>query len=157
MLALVPVRVADCRCPDNPHEGHHVLVSPTISLEGGIAAEKALREVALSFQSTSGGTKAEVAAREQAQAQALIYAWAPIFVRDGARDWDLCDDQGEPLPFDVEAILADYSLARLVAEKCNDLGYGSAVVAPFQQQPAKPSRNGRTRATTSQRPTPIHS
>lgn len=141
MSALTPVRVKDC----NFHPGgHSVFVLPTISLEGGIAAERAMFDVA----STEYANEAE-------RVRALTYAWAPIFARFGAADWDLCDDEGNPLPFDVEAILADYSMARLVADKCGELGYGAAVISPFQGPQAKPSRNGRTPATTSRRPRPI--
>ena len=135
MLTLVPVRVKDCSFhPD----GHHVLMAPTISMEGGIAAERAMID-----------TVAGKYATDAERIRALTYAWAPIFVRFGAQDWDFCDDDGNPIPFDVEALLGDYSLARLVADKAGDLGYGSAVMAPFQTSSEKPSRNGRTAATTS--------
>lgn len=142
MLALVPVRVADCSCPDTPHDGHHVFVAPTISLEGGIAAERVMLEVAT--------TKYD---DDTARANALTYAWAPVFVRYGAKDWDLCDSAGNPRPFDLDEILGNYSMARLVADKCGELGYGSAVLDPFLTKPAKPSPNGATRTTTSQRST----
>lgn len=145
MQALTPVRVADCGCPGTPHEGHNVFVRSTISLEGGIAAEEAMLKVAVTDF-----------AEEALRTRALTYAWAPVFVRAGAVDWDLCDENGDPRPFDLEEVLADYSMARLVADKCGELGYGEAVMAPFQTQQAKPSRTGRTRATTSRRqqPTP---
>ena len=140
MSALITVPVP-CRYGHHP-DGHSVSVAPTISLEGGIAAEKAMFEVAV----TEFPNNVE-------RIRAMSYAWAPIFARFGAKDWDLCDEQGEPAPFDVEALLADYSLARLVANKCSELGYGEAVMSPFQTPPEKPSANGRTRATTSQRRT----
>lgn len=137
---LVPVRVADCTCPDTPHDGHHIFVAPTISLEGGIEAERVMLEVAVKNYPS-----------EAERTRALTYAWAPVFVRHGAKDWDLCDEQGEPREFDVEEVLADYALARLVADKCGELGYGSTVLAPFLTAPPKPSRNGSTRAMTSRR------
>ena len=142
MLALAPVRVADCSCPDTPHDGHNVFLAPTISLEGGIAAERVMVEVITQDY-----------ANDAARTRALTYAWAPIFVRYGAKDWDLCDAQGEPREFDVEEVLGDYSMARLVADKCGELGYGSAVLAPFLTAQATPSRNGRTPRTTSPRRT----
>lgn len=138
MTALVPVRVVDCGCPDTPHEGHNVFVRPTISLEGGIAAEEAMLKVAVREFASDGE-----------RTRALTYAWAPVFVRHGAVDWDLRDEDGNPRPFDLEEVLGDYSMARLVADKCGELGYGSAVIAPFQNQPEKPSPTGRTRDTTS--------
>lgn len=141
MTALTPVRVADCGCPDKPHEGHNVMVATTISLEGGIAAERAMLDVATKNYPN-----------DAERIRALTYAWAPIFVRHGARDWDLCDAEGNPIPFDIDALMDDYSMARLVADKCGELGYGSAVMAPFQGTQAKPSPTGRTPATTSPRP-----
>ena len=125
-------------CKHGHHPSHTITLAPTISLAGGIAAEKAMLDVA----TASHATNAE-------RARALTYAWAPVFARHAAIDWDLCDENGDALPFDVEAILADYSLARLVADKAGDLGYGTAVMAPFAQTPEKPSRRTRTPATTS--------
>lgn len=141
MTTLAPVRVADCGCPDTPHDGHHVFVAPTISLDGGIEAEKVMLAVAT-----------REFASQADRSNALTYAWAPVFVRYGAKDWDLCDAEGVARDFDVEEVLGDYSMARLVAEKCGELGYGSAVLAPFLNQQATPSRNGRTPGTTSARP-----
>ncbi len=141
MSALTAVRVKDC----NFHpDGHSVFVAPTISLEAGIEAERALMDIATKNYPN-----------DAERVRALTYAWAPIFVRHGARDWDLCDEQGDPIPFDIEALMGDYSMARLVADKCGDLGYGSAVMAPFQEKPPKPSPTGPTPATTSRprRPT----
>jgi hypothetical protein len=128
-------------CRYGHHPDHAIYVASTISLEGGIEAEKAMVEVVLTGEGDDG-----------AKTRALSYAWAPIFARHAAKDWDLCDEQGNPTPFDVEALLADYSLARLVAEKANELGYGTAVLAPFQELQARPSPTGPTTATTSPQP-----
>ena len=133
-VVLVSVHVRDC---DIHEEGHSVSLLPTISLEGGIAAEQDLY--------AAQGNEAEITKR-----------WLMTFVRYGAVDWDLCDN-GEPMPFDLEALLADYSLARPVADKASEL-YAAAVLAPFQTKPEARSPTGRTRATTSRRrrrtPTP---
>lgn len=137
MQALISVRVRDCTCPDTPHDGHHVLLSPTLSFQGGLIANQQAIEQAESVK--AGNTNQ------------LQYLWMDTFIRYGAKDWDLCDEQGEPLPFDVEALLADYALALPVAEKANELGYGDAAMAPFLRQPAKQSRNGQTPVTTSHR------
>lgn len=154
MPTLIPVRVRDCTCPETPHDGHHVLVAPTISLEGGIAAEQVMVKVLRTKPLAAGSSKLAEAAHEASMITALTYAWAPVFVLHGAKDWDLCDEQGEPRDFDVEEVLGDYAMARLVADKCGDLGYGSAVLAPFLERQAKPSANGRTKATTSPRRRP---
>lgn len=140
MNALASVRVMDCSCPETPHDGHHVFLAPTISLEGGIEAERVMLEIANGNYAT-----------ETERTRALTYAWAPVFVRHGAKDWDLCDVEGNPRPFDLDEVMGDYSMARLVADKCGELGYGSAVLAPFLTRRASPSRNGSTRATTSRR------
>lgn len=135
MSTPIPVHVKDC-----PHheEGHSVLLLPTISLDGGIAAEQDL-------YSAAGDDKL------------LTRLWLTTFLRYGAVGWDLCLD-GEPIPFDVDVLLADYALARPVAEKAAEL-YAAAVTAPFLPKPATRSPTGRTRATTSRRsrPTPLPS
>ena len=68
--------------------------------------------------------------------------------RYGAKGWNLVDETG-PIPFDVEQILGDYSLARPVANWASDQGWGNLVMAPFLQEPVTRSRNGRTPVTTS--------
>jgi hypothetical protein len=57
-------------------------------------------------------------------------------------------------PFDVEAVLGDYGLARNVADMAGDL-YTPEVMAPFQVAPAKTSPTGPTGASTSPAPTSI--
>lgn len=123
----VAVHVKDCEFHE---EGHSVLLLPTISLDGGIAAEQDLYAA-------------------KGDDQVLIRKWMATFLRYGAIGWDLCVD-GEPTPFSVDALLADYAIARPVAEKASEL-YSAAVMAPFL--PASPTRSptGRTPATTSRR------
>jgi hypothetical protein len=145
MQALEPVRVRDCSCPNKPHEdGDIVYVSPTLPMRGGLVANR--QAIARATEVASG------------KSSNLEDDWLETFVRYGSLAWNLLDAQGDSVPFDVELILADYSMARLIAEKANDLGYGDAVMAPFLRTPAKPSRNGRTPGTTSARrrrtPTP---
>ena len=144
MQALEPVRVRDCACPGTPHEdGDIVYVAAKLPFQGGLVANQ---------QAIS---QAEAVARgETNQLQNL---WLETFVRYGAKGWNLLDERGGPVPFDVEDLLADYSLALPIAEKANDLGYGDAAMAPFLRQPARPSANGRTPATTSRRSRQIHS
>lgn len=125
------VRVRDCACPDHPHaeEGDGVFLSTTLPAEGGIVAE----------QQISDSRDVDV----------LTQKWLITFVRYGAQGWNFQDENG-PVPFDVEDLLADWVLARPVALRAGDL-YQAAVAAPFQQTPARPSHDGRTRATTSVR------
>lgn len=130
--ALVSVHIRDC---EHHEEGHSVLLLPTLSLDGGVAAEQDLV--------TAAG-----------DANLLTRLWLKTFIRYGAVGWDMCE-AGTSIPFDLDALIADYAIARPVAEKASDL-YSATVLAPFQQASAKPSANGRTRGTTSrrQRPTP---
>ena len=130
---LVRVRIRDCACPDTPHaeEGDAVFLSPTLPAEGGIAAEQDMTE--------SGG-----------DANALTRRWLMTFVRYGAKDWNL------PEPFDVDTLLADWAIARPVAIAAGEL-YQASVMAPFQTAPPRPSRTGRTTATTSRRNSPTPS
>lgn len=130
MRSTLFVRVRDCACPGSPHEeGDGVFLSSTLSAEGGIAAEQQMGEI-----------------RDVDQ---LTQKWLVTFVRYGAQGWNFLDEDG-PVPFDVEDLLADWGLARPVALRAAEL-YQEAVSAPFQTAPARPSANGRTRATTSRR------
>lgn len=141
-MLTIPVRVAACPRPDLHQPDHNVFVAPTISLDGGIEAERVMIDIIRNAKPTA--TDAE-------RSDALTRAWAPVYVRHGAKDWDFCDEQGDPRPFDVEEVLADYSIARLVANKCGELGYGSAVLDPFLNRQAKLSPTGQTPDTTSAR------
>jgi hypothetical protein len=69
------------------------------------------------------------------------------FVRYGAVGWNFEDERG-PIPFDVDAILADYALAREVAEKCDEL-YGETVTSPLLDRLGTRSQRGRTARSTS--------
>lgn len=134
-----PIRVTVRECPDGTHngEGDWVALAPTLSLEGGLVAEADLRAVRNIPDETERG-------------EALNRRWVLTFVRYGAKDWNFHTEEG-PLPFDIEAILADYSLARLVAERANDL-YAESVMRPFLTRQPKRSPTGPTAATTSPRP-----
>jgi hypothetical protein len=128
LTALTPV-VVPCRY--GHHDSHTVSIAPVLGIDGGIRAEQAL------FAS-------------KGDADELTRLWLPIFVRYGAKDWDLCDESGDPAPFDVETLLDDYTLARPVADKAGDL-YKDAVLSPFLARQQTRSPTGPTRATTSRR------
>jgi hypothetical protein len=127
-MALTKVPVP---CLHGHHESHTVSLAPALSLEGGVAAEQAL-------------------ANSKGNSDELVRSWISIFVRYGAKDWDLCDESGDPAPFDVETLLDDYTLARPVADKAGDL-YKDAVLSPFLARQQTRSPTGPTRATTSRR------
>lgn len=145
---LIEVRVRDCACPDTPHpDGDCVYLRPTLSMEGGVAAEYDLI------------LTADIA-DEQRRVFAYLAKLTATFVRYGVADWNFMrhDAQGrlEPLPFDVETLVSDYALARLIGAKANEL-YSEAVLDPLLEAaraatpPTKPSRTGRTGSSTSRR------
>ena len=130
------VRVRDCLCPDKPHDGDVVYLNAKLSAPGGIRAEQ---EIAKGFADPADLTN-----------RLLI-----SFVRSEATGWNVTDEAGKPVPFDVEALLADWSLARPVVTRAGEL-YTAAAIAPFQSKPAERSPTGRTPASTSRtrKPTP---
>lgn len=149
---LVTVTVRDCACPGTPHDADEVYLLPSLSLEGGAAAE-------LDLMDSSSVTD------EKRRTTALLARWTSTYVRYGAVGWNWIrlDENGrpEPIPFDVDILLADYRLSRSVAEKANEL-YAEAVLGPLlvaaaaanPSPPKKPSRRGRTDGSTSARPAP---
>lgn len=137
----IPVRVRDCTCPNTPHaeEGDIVFLAPTLPLDGGILAEQQF-----------------VATATIGDGDQLTRLWLRTFVEHGAVGWNLLDERGADLPFDVETIIADWRLARPVADKASEL-YADAVTAPFEAIQNERSPTGRTRRTTSRTPRPIPS
>lgn len=126
------VRVRDCTCPGTPHEGHFVQLAETMPFRAGYLVERILVK---SF------------GRDVDEVQAEITL---TFIRHGAVDWDLCDDEGAARPFDVDALLADFTLARPVAIAIEALGWDSQVLDPLLEAvPPKTSRAGRTDGSTS--------
>lgn len=139
MSSPVRVRVRDCACPGSPHgeEGDVVFLAPTLSLEGGLEGQADIRAA------VGNGT-------------ALAKRWRVTFVRYGAIGWNLVDEEGEPVPFDVDAILADFALAYPVSEAADDL-YGESVVRPLLARRKTTSPPGPTVVSTSATPRPIRS
>lgn len=131
MTDALAVKVKDC--PEH-EEGHSVFLAPTLSFEGGITAEQDLFAAA-------------------GDERLLTRLWLKTFLVHGATGWDLHDENGDDLPFSVDTLLADWSLARPVAEKASEL-YADSVMNPFLNKPAGRSPTGRTRGTTSRRPQP---
>lgn len=137
MAELVIVKVRDCECPNHPHngEGDWVALAPTLSLDGGMAAEQDIRDAAQIEDLIERGN-------------AIQRRLVSTFVRHGAKAWNLLDEEGEPVPFDVDAILADYAIARPVAERADSL-YQETLLRPFRYLLATRSPTGQTGATTS--------
>jgi hypothetical protein len=141
-MELVEVRVRGCACPGSPHaEGDTVSLLPQLSIEGGAAAELDLVEVMNAAK--------EGDSREASYAKLLV-RWTATFVRYGAVSWNWLQtgkDGPEPVPFDVELLVNDYSLARLVAGRANDL-YQKAALDPLLEAAAPNRQQRRSRRTS---------
>lgn len=107
-------------------------VAPRPSLACGLEAREDVR------QSLGSGTL-------------LAERWLVTFVKHGAIGWNLVDEDGDPVPFDVRVILNDFDLAEPVAEKCDEL-YGETVTRPFLESIRKLSQRGPTVGSTSRTP-----
>jgi hypothetical protein len=168
MAEPVPVKVRDCTCPGSPHpDGDVVYLPPTLDLDVGLQAEAFLLQSADEFplkasvseQAEAGDIRA-MAELERVAGQRLLWLrprWFPLFVRQ-ASGWNVVDTDGEPVRFDIDAILGDYVVARKVADAAADL-YQGPILSPFTTPPDKPSRNGRTAGGTPPptEPTPLRS
>lgn len=145
MAEPVVVRVRGCTCPGTPHDADVVLMAPTLSLLGGLEAEHD-NSVALAetFAAAGPGPYTDEQQSQMAldMTERLRRRWLVTYVRYGAIGWNFEDEQG-PIPFDVEAILADYGIAQAVAEKGDEL-YGETVARPLLARLATPSRRGPT-------------
>lgn len=120
-------------CPD--HANHHVFVTSTLSLDGGVEAEAALIAAIT------------VAGKGAVDTKALEGSWRDIFLRHAVVGWDLHDGE-EEVPFSLDALRADFAIARPVLLHIENKDWGELVIAPFQNKPVKRSRSGRTPATT---------
>lgn len=133
MAEPITVRVRDCECPGTPHpEGDEVYLAPKLPLAGGLQADFDIRKAA------GDGTF-------------LAQLWQVTFVKHGAIGWNLLDEDGEPVPFDVNVLLEDYALASPVAEKADDI-YGESVMRPLLQRLRTTSQTGRTAGSISRTP-----
>lgn len=148
---LIPVRVRACECPDTPHiDGDEVYLLPSLSLEGGAAAELDREIVMDGFEAASAVEKTRLTT-------ALLARWTSTYVRYGAVGWNYerLDDNGrrEPVPFDVESLLANYRMSKLVAARANDL-YSEDILGPLLEaakaaEPNRAQRRSRTGPTAS--------
>lgn len=133
MTLPVPVRVRDCACPHTPHAdtGDLVYLTPHLDIDGGVEAERDLIE-------------------SKGDERVLTRRWLRTFIRHGAKGWNLTDEEGEPVPFDVDVIEADWALARPIGNAASDL-YTESVLSPFQTAQQVRSPTGPTPPTTSRR------
>jgi hypothetical protein len=130
----IEVRVRDCACPDVPHadEGDLVYLHPTLSLLGGLAAQ---RDWQASI--TGEGDKRSL------DGDALTDRWMVTFVRFGFA--------GSNCGLTVDDVLADFTVAEPVADKASDL-YQEAVLRPLGMSRSQTSPDGPTGDSTSAAP-----
>lgn len=130
MPDLVPVRVRDCACPDSPHEeGDIVYLHPTLSLLGGLAAQR-------DWQASIEGEGED----RKLNGDALTDRWMVTFVR-----WGFA---GANFDLTVDDLLADFGIAEPVADAASDL-YQEAVLRPLGLGRSRTSQRGPTGDSTS--------
>lgn len=135
-------------------------VAPTLSLQGGLAAEKDNATALVETLANAG--KPPKGGWNDANSEPLAIDMASrmrqklmvTYVRYGAIGWNWEDVDG-PVPFDVDAIIDDYAIARPVAEKCDEL-YGETVTRPLltrlaQRSPTGPMDHRTSRTSSTQK------
>lgn len=156
MNERIDVRVRDCACPGTPHpDGDVVYLLPSLSLEGGAAAEMERDLVIDGYNDVTEAERIRLTLR-------MLARLTDVYVRYGAVAWNFerLNEQGrnEPEPFDVEVLLRSYSLSQRVAAKASEL-YSEDVIGPLLKAAAaagqppnrqqRRSRTGRTGSSTS--------
>lgn len=122
-----------CQCPGQPHAQDEVYLLPRLSWEGGSAAEAVI-----------------AAALGRGDAEAVARPLVRAYLEHQVAGWNLAGPDGAPLPYDVELLLSDWSIARAVGEAADEL-YSEALLAPLVASASKSSPAGPTGASTSAR------
>lgn len=121
---LVSVRVSECRCDGTPHpDGDVVYLFPTLTFDGGAAATAALRE--------SVGTPD------------LDRVLGRSYLQHQVAGWNVVDDEGRAVPFALDALLNDWNLGRIVAERADEL-YSEDLLRPLVASVSTSSGRGLT-------------
>lgn len=114
-VSNIPVPIGPCECPGTPHgDGDVVYLAPRLSAPGGMAAQGAI---------VDGGT-------DSLRLQELLWR---VYRDHGILDWNLLDEDGEPVPLTAankEAALPYGKGGEQVADKADDL-YSEDVLRPF--------------------------
>jgi hypothetical protein len=127
-----------CQCPSGPHRQDEVYLLPRLTFDGGAAAEAVItRHLASS----------------PVDEEALSRDLCAAYIRHQAIGWNLVDESGAPAPFSVDLLLSDWTTARVVADKADDL-YSAGLLAPLVEAASPSSPRSRTAASTSPRTRP---
>ena len=127
----VPVELAECRCPETPHDHDTVWLRAELGLEGGYAALRAIRVAAV-------------------DSEALAEELGRTYARWGIVDWTFMDDDG-PIECTPENIARlSWDVIYPIAERGDEL-YGAALLRPLLARASKSSQRGQTAASTSRK------
>ncbi len=125
----VPVELAECRCPDTPHDHDTVWLRAELGPDGGYAVLRAIR--------AHGGS------------DELTEALGRAYAEHGIIDWTFLDDDGEPVPVTKQNIRQlSWAAVYPVAERGDTL-YAEELLAPLRDRLPKSSPSGRTGRSTS--------
>lgn len=122
-----------CQCKGTPHERDEVYLLPTLTYDGGAAADAAM-------QRTLGSGDAGLVTREVVRA----------YLTHQVAGWNLLTDDGAPLPYDPALLLSDWTAALAVGDVADDL-YSEVLLAPLREAASTSSPGGPTAASTSAR------
>lgn len=139
----VTVPLGPCACPSTPHAGgDEVYLLPRLTFDGGAAGEAAIMASLAAGDSTGD----------------IERGLGKVYIRYQVAGWNLVDDAGKVVPNATERLLADWTLARPVAEAADGL-YSKVLLAPLvasvstssQGGPTAPSTSPRTRSASTRR------
>jgi hypothetical protein len=130
---IVPCR--ECRCPGTPgafHPTDLVYLAPQPSLT-----------IAMEMQFILEDAQEEAKGDQKLFERATVRRLLPLYVTLGVVGWNLVDAEGNALPLDTAAILADLSLSRPASDAASGL-YTQKVIAPLGPTPSATLPAGRT-------------
>ncbi len=137
MPDTIEVRFRDCRCPGSPHpDGDVAYLRPYLDYSGGA---EALASVTITDGETSR-------LRDVNEWPEHI---GPVFIRRGVVDWNVVDEDGEPVPLHPALEELRWEDAYELADRADDL-YGGQVLAPLVKRMSMSSKAGRTNGSTRQ-------
>lgn len=147
----IEVVIGECGCFGTPHPGGDIVyLAPRLSFDAGTEAAAVFSEylAGLSPEEQPDGTikvKDDVGAEARFASRLL-----DTYLRHQVTGWNLTDDEGAPEPYDLDKLLSDYEVARMVGDAA-DAAYSSVVMRPLTAAVSTFSQRGQTAASTSAR------
>lgn len=142
MTALVEVLIP---CPGGDlHASDTAYLLPSVTFDCGQEASRTVRTFAqkLAADAVADGRTFEGASSEEAET--LGEMLGRIYLRHQVSGWSCTE------PFSPDALLADWTVALPIAERCDEL-YSEVVMRPLVKAAESYSRSGPTAASTSPR------